>query len=85
MRTTMTCKQMGGACDMEIQAGTSTEMARKMTAHVLKKHPEVANKMKNMSAEEHRRREAEFHRNWDEAYRIAERSTGTRRLKEVTR
>jgi hypothetical protein len=72
MKTTMTCRQMGGTCDATITAGTSAEVARKMTAHVLETHPEVANRMKNMTPEEHRRWEADFHRNWDEAQKMAE-------------
>ena len=67
----MTCRQMGGTCDAELQTETSAEMARQMTAHVLKTHPDVANKMKNMTPEEHRRWEADFHRKWDEAHKLA--------------
>ena len=71
MKTTMTCRQMGGACDLELQADTSADMAKHMTAHVLKRHPDVADKMKNMTPEERRQWEAEFHRNWDEAREMA--------------
>lgn len=62
---------MGGACDLEIHAETTTEMVRKMTAHVMNAHPEVARRMENFTAEEHRRWEGEFHRNWDEAHKLA--------------
>ena len=64
---TMTCRQMGGKCDLEIQAGTSADMAKKMTAHVMKEHPDVAEEMKNMTEKEHEKWEKEFHKNWDNA------------------
>ena len=63
----MTCKQMGGTCDTEIKASSSAEMAKKMTAHVMEKHPEVAEKMKNMTKSEHEKWEDDFHKNWDKA------------------
>ena len=56
---------MGGNCDLEIQAGTSSEMAKKMTSHVMKDHPDVAETMKNMTEEEHEKWETEFHKNWE--------------------
>ena len=46
------------------KAASSEEMAKKMTAHVMEKHPDVAEKMKNMSPTEHEKWEAEFHKNW---------------------
>jgi len=64
---TMTCRQMGGTCDAKLEASTSAEMAKKMTAHVMAEHPDVAAKMKNMSSEEHEKWESEFHRNWNRA------------------
>jgi len=63
----MTCKQMGGTCNLEIQAATSAEMAQKMTAHVMKDHPDVAEKMKSMTPAQHEKWETEFHKNWDHA------------------
>ncbi len=64
---TMTCREMGGDCDMEISAETSSEMAEKMTAHVMGSHPEVAEKMSTMTDAEHDVWENEFHKNWDVA------------------
>jgi hypothetical protein len=63
----MTCKEMGGSCDAEIKAESSSEMAKKMTAHVMEKHPDVFEKMKNMSKAQHKEWEKEFHKNWENA------------------
>jgi predicted small metal-binding protein len=64
---TMTCRQMGGKCDTEIKADSSSEMAKKMTAHVMEKHPDVFETMKNMTESEHKKWEDDFHKNWDKA------------------
>jgi predicted small metal-binding protein len=45
---TMTCKELGGKCDHKISANTWDEAVEKMTAHVMKEHPDVAAKMKEM-------------------------------------
>ncbi len=58
---------MGGTCDKEIQAETSSEMAKNMTAHVMEAHPDVAKKMENMSEAEHEEWEKDFHEKWDNA------------------
>lgn len=63
----MTCREMGGECDAEIKAHTSSEMAQKMTADVIEKHPDVAEKMKNMTESEHEKLEDDFHKNWEKA------------------
>lgn len=62
-----TCREMGGNCDTEIKANSSSEMARKITAHVIENHPDVAETMKNMTAVERQQWEDEFHKNWDKA------------------
>jgi predicted small metal-binding protein len=64
---TMTCREMGGTCDAEIKADSTSEMAKKMTAHVMEKHPDVFEKMKNMTESEHKKWEDDFHENWDKA------------------
>lgn len=45
---TMTCRELGGACDLKISADTWTEMVKKMTDHVMHEHPAVAADMKKM-------------------------------------
>lgn len=64
---TMTCKQMGGTCDTQISAESSAEMAQKMTDHVVEAHPDVAEKMANMTPEEHAAWEKKFHEDYDAA------------------
>lgn len=56
---TMTCKQLGGACDKEFHANTFDEMAEKSKKHgmeMLKKgdkdHLRAMDKMKDMSQED---------------------------------
>ena len=66
----MTCKQMGGDCDLEIAAHSSAEMARKMTVHVMEMHPKVAQYFENMTKKEHERWESDFHFNWGDAQEI---------------
>jgi len=44
---TVTRREMGGDCDAEITASSSSEMANKMTAYVMEKHPDGAERMKN--------------------------------------
>jgi predicted small metal-binding protein len=43
---TLTCRELGGACDTNISADSWTDMVKKMTAHVMEKHPDVAEQMK---------------------------------------
>lgn len=64
---TMTCRTMGGGCDMPISAETSSAMAEKMTEHVMKVHPDVAERMANMTPAEHEKWEDQFHKDWNNA------------------
>jgi predicted small metal-binding protein len=45
---TMTCRELGGACDQKLSAETWGEMVEKMTEHVMDEHPDVAKKMEKM-------------------------------------
>jgi predicted small metal-binding protein len=45
---TMTCEQLGGTCDRQLSAESWDGMVQTMTRHVMKKHPDVARKMKKM-------------------------------------
>jgi predicted small metal-binding protein len=49
---TITCKQMGGPCDLAITADTSKEMIDKGIEHVKQYHPDIAQNMDNNSQEE---------------------------------
>ncbi|MEO6225546.1 MAG: hypothetical protein ABIO80_06815 [Sphingomicrobium sp.] len=62
---TMTCHQLGGACDQKLSAETWQEMVGKMTAHVIEKHPEVAENMKRMHDEDPERWGRETKPKWD--------------------
>jgi len=48
----MTCAQMGGPCEAMISGNTPQELADNGTKHVAQAHPEMMEKVKNMSAEE---------------------------------
>jgi predicted small metal-binding protein len=64
---TLTCKQLGGACDQALSAETWKEMVTKMTEHVMKNHPDVAARMKQMHEEDPKRWGAEMKPKWDAA------------------
>lgn len=48
----MTCRELGGACDLQLSAETWEEMVKRMAAHVMQKHPDVAEDMKKMHEED---------------------------------
>jgi len=64
---TMTCRELGGACDQKLSAETWEEMVKKMTAHVMDKHPDVAEKMKKMHEEDPKMWGREMKPKWDAA------------------
>ncbi len=45
---TLTCKQLGGACDATISAETWDDMVKAMTEHVIANHPDTAKEMEEM-------------------------------------
>jgi predicted small metal-binding protein len=49
---TMTCKDLGGACDQRLSANSWDEMVQKMSKHVMEKHPDVAKQMEKMHNED---------------------------------
>ena len=56
---TLTCKELGGCCDMKISGNSFSEMGSNCKAHVMeqmksgdKAHKDAANKMMNASPEE---------------------------------
>jgi predicted small metal-binding protein len=62
---TMTCKQLGGACDQKLSANSWDEMVKTMTKHVLEKHPEVAKQMETMHREDPKRWGNQTKPKWD--------------------
>jgi len=49
---TLTCRELGGACDQKLSANSWDEMVQKMTKHVMNKHPDVAKEMEKMRKED---------------------------------
>jgi predicted small metal-binding protein len=62
---TMKCRELGGVCDEKLSAQTWDEMVKKMTGHVMAKHPDVAEKMKKMHEEDPEKWGKEMKRKWD--------------------
>jgi len=64
---TMTCKELGGTCDAKLTASSWDEMVKKMTEHVMGKHPDVAQKMKEMHEADPKKWGREMKPKWDAA------------------
>ncbi|OJU52357.1 MAG: hypothetical protein BGO03_11915 [Mesorhizobium sp. 61-13] len=62
---TMTCRELGGACDQELSAETWEEMVKQMTDHVMEKHPDVAAVMKKMHDEDPKNWGREMKPKWE--------------------
>ncbi|PZM08741.1 DUF1059 domain-containing protein [Rhizobium tubonense] len=67
---TMTCRELGGACDEYLSAQTWDEMVKKMTNHVMAKHPDVAEKMKKMHEQDPKKWGKEMKPKWDVAAEV---------------
>ncbi len=63
---TMTCRELDGACDQKLSAGSWEEMVKVMTNHVMEKHPE-ANKMEQMHDEDPKKWGKEMKPKWEAA------------------
>ena len=64
---TMTCKELGGACDQKLSANTWDEMVQVMTKHVMSSHPEVAKRMKEMHDKDPKQWAGETKPKWERA------------------
>lgn len=64
---TLTCKELGGKCDHQISADSWEEAVKKMTAHVMEKHPDVAKTMKEMHEADPKKWGATYKPKWDAA------------------
>ena len=60
----MTCRDMGGPCDMEFVAKSPDEMMKMGEEHVKKMHPEMAADMGSISAEENKKMHDDFMKKW---------------------
>jgi predicted small metal-binding protein len=65
---TLTCKQLGGACDQQLTADSWKEMVQLMTKHVMENHPDVAKKMEAMYKQDPQQWAKENKPKWDEAH-----------------
>jgi predicted small metal-binding protein len=63
----MTCRQLGGACDQKLSAQTWDEMVKVMTKHVMEKHPDVAKAMEKTHKEDPKKWGKEMKPKWDAA------------------
>lgn len=63
----LTCRELGGACDQEISAGSWDELVKAISNHVMNKHPDVAKKMEQMHKEDPKRCGREMRPKWDTA------------------
>ena len=69
---TLTCRQLGGACDEKLTASSWDEMVRTMTKHVLACHPDVAKRFEKMHNEDPKRWGRENRPKWDAAPETAD-------------
>jgi predicted small metal-binding protein len=63
----LTCRELGGACDREISADSWDNLVKAMSKHVMDNHPNVARKMEQMHKEDPRRWGREMKPKWDAA------------------
>ncbi len=67
---TLTCKDLGGKCDYKISVETWGDAVKTMTAHVIEKHPDVAEEMKRMHEKDPEKWGREMKPKWDAAPEI---------------
>jgi predicted small metal-binding protein len=67
MKKTMTCKELGGACETKLTASSWDEMVQTMTRHVMTKHPDVAKAMEKMHKEDSAKWSREMRPKWEAA------------------
>lgn len=63
----LTCRELGGACDREISAESWDNLVKAMSKHVMDNHPNVAKKMEEMHNEDPKRWGREMKPKWDAA------------------
>jgi predicted small metal-binding protein len=62
---TMTCRELGGPCDEQMTADSWDEMVKRMTAHVMKEHPQTAQDMRKMHEQDPKKWGSEMKPKWD--------------------
>jgi predicted small metal-binding protein len=63
----LTCKELGGACEQKISAESWDEEVKAMTKHVMENHPDVAKRMEQMHKEDPQKWGRENKPKWDAA------------------
>ena len=63
----LTCRELGGACDREISAESWDNLVKAMSKHVMDNHPDVVKKMERMHNEDPKRWGREMKPKWDAA------------------
>ena len=73
----LTCKDLGGPCDMELTGDSFQEIGKKSYEHVMEQikngdeaHKAAAGKMRNASSEEQKSMMAEYEKRFNEASSI---------------
>ena len=61
----MTCRELGGPGDQKLSAATWDDMVKKMTSHVLEKHPDTAKARERMHNEDPKKWGREMKPKWD--------------------
>lgn len=64
---TMTCRELGGACDHRLSADSWEGMVKAMTKHVMEVHPDVAKKMEKMHETDPNMWSSKMQPKWDAA------------------
>ena len=62
---TMTCKDLGGACDQKLKAESWNDMVGLMVKHVTQNHPDVAKPMEQMHNQDPKKWGRETKPRWD--------------------
>jgi predicted small metal-binding protein len=62
---TMTCKDLGGACDQKLSADSWDEMVGLIARHVTANHPDVAKRMERMHNEDPKKWGRETKPKWE--------------------
>jgi len=61
---TLTCEQIGGPCDMQLQAGNETDMMQEAWSHMQREHPQFAESIRAMPQSGRDSLRAAFHAVW---------------------
>ena len=62
---TMTCRELGGACDQRLSAATWDGMVKAMTKHVMANHPDTAKAMERLHNQDPNKWGREMKPKWD--------------------